>query len=130
MSRSKSEVSGGKSRSGTREEDEKRGKVEKRAAGSEGRRGPFGAIGRFLGEVVGELKKVVTPTRQELFRYTGVVLAFVVFMMVLVTLLDLLFGIGVSWVFGTGTEVSWPDFGQIFGGTPAPSEPPAQTPAP
>ncbi|KAB1656707.1 preprotein translocase subunit SecE [Pseudoclavibacter chungangensis] len=90
--------------------------------------GPFRAIGRFFKEVGSELRKVVTPTRRELFSFTGVVLVFVVFMMVLVTALDLLFGWGASWVFGTGTEVTWPDFGSIFGGTPAPT--PAETPAP
>lgn len=93
------------------------------------RRGPFWAVVRFLKEVGAELRKVVTPTRRELFSYTGVVLVFVVFMMVLVTALDLLFGWGASWVFGTGTEVSWPDFSTLFGGTPAPTAP-AETPAP
>ena len=87
------------------------------------RPGFFGAIGLFLRQVVAELKKVVTPTRSELFRFTGVVLVFVIIMMVIVTALDLLFGIGASWVFGTGTEVTWPDFSTLFGGTPAPTAP-------
>lgn len=85
-------------------------------------RGPgfFGSIALFLRQVWAELKKVVTPTRSELFRFTAVVLVFVIFMMVLVSALDLLFGWGASWVFGTGTEVTWPDFSNLFGGTPAP----------
>lgn len=93
-------------------------------------RGPgfFGTIGLFLRQVMAELRKVVTPSRSELIRYTGVVLVFVVLMMLLVTALDLLFGIGASWVFGTGTEVTWPDFSTMFGGTPAPTEPAVPTP--
>jgi preprotein translocase subunit SecE len=43
---------------------------------------------------------VVTPTRKELFSYTGVVLVFVVIMMALVSLFDWIFGLGVVWVFG------------------------------
>nr|WP_241429008.1 preprotein translocase subunit SecE [Agrococcus sp. ARC_14] len=54
----------------------------------------------FLKEVLVELRKVVTPTRKELIRYTLVVLVFVVFMMLLVSGLDLLFGSFVGWMFG------------------------------
>ncbi|WP_229679698.1 preprotein translocase subunit SecE [Agrococcus terreus] len=54
----------------------------------------------FLREVLVELRKVVTPTRRELIRYTLVVLVFVVIMMLLVSGLDLLFGSFVGWVFG------------------------------
>lgn len=89
--------------------------------------GFFGSIALFLRQVLAELKKVVTPTRTELFRYTGVVLVFVIIMMLLVTGLDLLFGWGASWVFGTGTEVQWPDFSTLFGGEPAATEPGAPT---
>ncbi|MBX3079573.1 MAG: preprotein translocase subunit SecE, partial [Cryobacterium sp.] len=46
--------------------------------------------------------KVITPTRRELISYTGVVLVFVVFMMAIVSLLDLLFGTGVGYIFGNG----------------------------
>ena len=66
------------------------------------RRNPFGRISLFLRQVINELKKVVTPTRKELISYTGVVLVFVVIMMALVSGLDLLFGFGVSYVFGDG----------------------------
>lgn len=66
------------------------------------RRNPFGRIALFLRQVINELKKVVTPTRRELINYTGVVLAFVIIMMALVSGLDLLFGFGVSYVFGDG----------------------------
>jgi len=67
------------------------------------RRGPFARIALFLRQVVNELKKVVTPTRRELFSYTGVVLAFVIVMMALVYGLDYGFGWLVAWVFGNGT---------------------------
>ncbi len=64
------------------------------------KRGPFARIALFIRQVIGELKKVVTPTRKELLSYTGVVLVFVVIMMALVSLLDWIFGLGVFWVFG------------------------------
>ena len=70
------------------------------------RANPFAAIGRFFGgivlfikQVMDELRKVVTPTRRELIRYTLVVLVFVVIMMALVTGLDQVFGRLVAWVF-------------------------------
>ena len=67
-----------------------------------GRRGPFGRIALFIRQVINELKKVVTPTRKELFSYTGVVLAFVVIMMAIVAGLDFVFALGVQYVFGDG----------------------------
>ena len=60
-------------------------------------------IAFFLRQVIGELKKVVTPTRKELINYTAVVLVFVVIMMALVTVLDLGFGKAVS---GSSAETS------------------------
>jgi preprotein translocase subunit SecE len=66
-------------------------------------RGPIGRIVLFLRQVITELKKVITPTRKELFSYTAVVLVFVVIMMVLVSLLDVAFGFAVQNVFGNGT---------------------------
>ena len=65
-----------------------------------------GRILQFFREVVAELKKVVTPTRKQLLNYTLVVLGFILFMMLLVTGLDLVFGKLVGWVFG-GTPL-WP----------------------
>jgi preprotein translocase subunit SecE len=67
--------------------------------------GFFARIALFVRQVIGELKKVVAPTRRELINYTLVVLVFVAIMMVIVTLLDLGFGTAVSWVFG-GTAPS------------------------
>jgi preprotein translocase subunit SecE len=64
------------------------------------RRSPFARVALFIRQVFTELRKVVTPTRRELFSYTGVVLVFVVIMMAIVYGLDWLFGFGVNWVFG------------------------------
>ncbi len=60
----------------------------------------FARLGRFLREVVAELRKVIWPTRNEMVTYTIVVIAFVVFMVALVGVLDLLFAKGVFAVFG------------------------------
>ncbi|QMU81433.1 MULTISPECIES: preprotein translocase subunit SecE [Paenarthrobacter] len=46
----------------------------------------------FARQVIADLRKVVKPTRTELFRYTVTVLMFVAVMILLVTLLDLYFG--------------------------------------
>ncbi|WP_285725789.1 preprotein translocase subunit SecE [Psychromicrobium xiongbiense] len=62
--------------------------------------GFFGRIALFVRQVIGELRKVVTPTRQELINYTIVVLVFVLIMIGITVLLDLIFGWGVGWVFG------------------------------
>ena len=69
------------------------------------RRSPFARIALFIRQVFAELRKVVTPTRRELFSYTGVVLVFVIIMMGLVYGMDYLFSLGVAWVFGDGTVV-------------------------
>ena len=65
------------------------------------RRNPFARIALFVRQVIGELKKVVTPTRKELFSFTAVVLVFVVIMMAIVWGMDQLFGLLVLYVFGT-----------------------------
>ena len=70
------------------------------------KRGFFAGIALFLRQVIAELKKVVTPTRKELLRYTIVVLAFVVVMIVIVTVLDFVFGAGALWIFGEGSGES------------------------
>jgi preprotein translocase subunit SecE len=46
----------------------------------------------FYRQVVAELRKVVWPTQQQLVTYFLVVMVFVVFMMALVSGLDLIFG--------------------------------------
>ncbi len=50
--------------------------------------------------MVAELRKVIWPTRNQMVTYTIVVIAFVVFMVALVGVLDLLFAKGVFAVFG------------------------------
>jgi preprotein translocase subunit SecE len=58
----------------------------------------------FYRQVVAELRKVVYPTREQLGVYFIVVMVFVIFMMTLVSLLDLGFGKVVFEIFtGGGT---------------------------
>ena len=64
------------------------------------RRSPFARIALFIRQVFGELKKVVTPTRRELFGFTAVVLIFVLIMMAVVGALDFVFSWLVVFVFG------------------------------
>ena len=70
------------------------------------RSGPFSRIALFIRQVIAELRKVVTPTRRELFSYTGVVLVFVVIMMLLVYGLDLGFSALVNFLFGNPGAVT------------------------
>ncbi|MGA0568298.1 preprotein translocase subunit SecE [Rathayibacter sp. KR2-224] len=65
------------------------------------KRNPFSRIALFIRQVFGELRKVVTPTRRELFSYTGVVLVFVIIMMAIVFGLDQLFSWLVILAFGS-----------------------------
>ena len=62
--------------------------------------GLFGRIGLFYRQVVYELKKVVWPTREQLTTYTAVVMIFVVFIIAVVSLLDLVLTKVVFLVFG------------------------------
>lgn len=63
-------------------------------------RNVFGRIALFVRQVVSELKRVVTPTRDEFVNYVWVVLGFVGIMMALTFFLDLGFTAVSSWVFG------------------------------
>lgn len=62
--------------------------------------GFFGRIGRFVREVIAELRKVIWPTRNELLTYTAVVVVFVAAMTAIVMGLDFLYAKGVLFVFG------------------------------
>jgi preprotein translocase subunit SecE len=62
--------------------------------------GLFARIGLFYRQVLSELKKVVWPTRKQLSTYTAVVLVFVLFVIAVVSLLDLVLTKIVFWVFG------------------------------
>ncbi|MBQ3308998.1 MAG: preprotein translocase subunit SecE [Aeriscardovia sp.] len=52
----------------------------------------FMRIGLFIRQIIAELRKVVAPTRKDLFNWFIAVAIFVVLLMVLVTVLD--FGMG------------------------------------
>ncbi|WP_089024654.1 preprotein translocase subunit SecE [Boudabousia liubingyangii] len=58
--------------------------------------GFFARILRFIREVIVELKKVVYPTKNELWTYFLVVIVFVAVLMAFIGLVDLFFG----WVAG------------------------------
>jgi preprotein translocase subunit SecE len=70
-----------------------------RRDGREKRPNVFKRLARFIREVVGELRKVIWPTRRQQLTYTVVVLVFVAFIVALVAGLDALFAKGVFWVF-------------------------------
>jgi preprotein translocase subunit SecE len=86
-------------------DDSARDVVEKAQREGKAGRGPGARLVLFLRQVLDELGKVVTPTRKELVNYTLVVLVFVLIMMAFVSVLDLFFGWGVSWVFGDGRSL-------------------------
>lgn len=54
--------------------------------------GFFGRIAQFFRQVVDEMKKVVYPTNEELWRYFVVVIVFVAIIMAFVGLIDFGFG--------------------------------------
>ena len=54
----------------------------------------------FYRQVVAELRKVVWPSQQQLVTYFLVVMVFVLFMIAIVSVLDLAFGKAVFQVFG------------------------------
>ncbi|WP_067967138.1 preprotein translocase subunit SecE [Mycolicibacter icosiumassiliensis] len=58
-------------------------KAKKKAEGPS--RNPLVFVLNFLKQVVGELRKVIWPNRKQMVTYTAVVLAFLVFMVALVT---------------------------------------------
>jgi preprotein translocase subunit SecE len=73
--------------------------VERAKADQVAKRNVVGRAVLFFKQVVGELNKVTKPTFAELRNYTGVVLAFVVVVMAIISLLDWLFYQGVTFVF-------------------------------
>jgi preprotein translocase subunit SecE len=50
---------------------------------------PIGYVYNYLKQVVAELRKVIWPNRKQMMTYTSVVLAFLVFMVTLIGLVDL-----------------------------------------
>jgi len=61
----------------------------------------FKALGLFVSQILDELRKVVRPTRSELWNYTLVVIVFVTVMMALVSGVDFGFRKLVALVFGS-----------------------------
>ncbi len=86
------------------DQDEPRGEVVAAGATREKKQNAFGrffgGIALFIRQVISELGKVVTPTRKELFKFTAVVLVFVLIVMGIVYGLDNLFAWVTHWVFG------------------------------
>ena len=64
------------------------------------RRNIFSRIALYWRQVFAELKKVVTPSREETQRYIWIVLGFVLVMMLIVFVMDFIFGFGADKVFG------------------------------
>ncbi|WP_371151587.1 preprotein translocase subunit SecE [Buchananella felis] len=64
------------------------------------RRGFFARIALFIRQVIAELKKVVTPSRDELWTYFLVVVVFVLAVMAFVGVLDFIFNQLAKLVFG------------------------------
>ncbi|GAA3841229.1 preprotein translocase subunit SecE [Saccharothrix violaceirubra] len=80
--------------------EDKKGRPTRNRDGQEKRPGLFKRFGRFVREVVSELRKVIWPTRKQMVTYTSVVLVFVAFMVALVYGLDAGFTAVVFQVFG------------------------------
>ena len=73
--------------------------VEQAKADKASKRNIIGRTALFFKQVVGELNKVTKPTWAELRNYTGVVLAFVTVVMIIISALDWLFYQGVVFAF-------------------------------
>ena len=63
-------------------------------------KGILGRIGLFYRQVISELSKVVWPTRKQLTTYTAVVLVFVGFVILVVSIFDFILTKVTFWVFG------------------------------
>jgi preprotein translocase subunit SecE len=75
--------------------------AEKRSRdGRAAKREPRTTPALFFRQIAGELRKVIWPTRRELITYTVVCLTFVIFMVIVVTVLDYGFTKLVFYVFG------------------------------
>ena len=79
-----------------------RGEAPEKRSGGGGasKRDPRTTPALFFRQMVGELRKVIWPTRKELVTYTVVCMTFVVFMVIVVTSLDYGFTKLVFEVFG------------------------------
>ena len=75
-------------------------KAQKAGKSTEQSTNPIIYVYNYLKQVVAELRKVIWPNRKQMGTYTGVVLAFLVFMVTLIGLVDLGLGRLVLLVFG------------------------------
>ena len=62
--------------------------------------GLFSRIALFYRQVIAELRRVVWPSQNQLTTYTAVVLVFVTFIILVVSLFDLAITKLVFWIFG------------------------------
>jgi preprotein translocase subunit SecE len=111
-SRQRSEAADGTDESGAVEltesdADDETGKKAKKAKKAKQARksdepsnNPFTFVFNYLKQVVAELRKVIWPNRKQMVSYTSVVLAFLVFMVTFISLVDLGLAKLVLWVFG------------------------------
>ena len=67
-----------------------------------GKQGLFARLALFISQIIDELRKVVRPTRSELWNYTIVVIVFVTVMMFLIFGMDWVFSRLVNLIFGQG----------------------------
>ena len=84
-------------------EKTKKGAKAKKAAkvkAADNRANPFVFVYNYLKQVVAEMRKVIWPNRKQMGSYTSVVLAFLVFMVTLIGLVDLGLAKLVLMVFG------------------------------
>lgn len=77
-----------------------KGKPKKAKTDADKSRNPFLFVVTYLKQVVAELRKVIWPNRKQMVSYTTVVLAFLVFMVTLIGLVDLGWAKLVLLVFG------------------------------
>ena len=71
-----------------------------KAVTKERRGNPIARLGRFVREIVAELRKVIYPTRNELVTYTVVVVVFLTIITSIVFALDWGFAKAILYVFG------------------------------
>jgi preprotein translocase subunit SecE len=83
-----------------RDADDAGKKAKKAKKSDEPSSNPFVFVFNYLKQVVAELRKVIWPNRKQMGSYTSVVLAFLVFMVTLIGLVDLGLAKLVLWVFG------------------------------
>lgn len=99
-------VGAGSNRAALRKAGARTGVTEKKATPTRARdesgdkNSVFSRLARFIREVVAELRKVIWPSQKQMVTYTIVVITFLIFMVALVSGLDVLFHFGVGKIFG------------------------------